>query len=396
MEKVRLKYLCSSFSTPITQDEIKEEGIYPVYGASGLVGYKNEYACDQAYLGIIKDGAGVGRIDQYEPQSSLLGTMAYIVPEQGVDISWLKFVIMGMNLGKDTSVTTIPHIYFRDYGNSFVQLINPGEQRKIAAFLDAECARIDAVIEQTRASIEEYKKLKQAVITQAVTKGIRGDRPMKDSGIEWIGEIPEDWRFTKTLNCLVMPITDGLHTTPELYDEGIAFISAEAVSCGNGRIDFSHKRGYISRSFYEECCKKYVPQIDDIYMIKSGATTGRVSMVDTLEPVFTIWSPLAVFRCNKEMMIPRFLFFALQSEGFQLQIAFGWTFGTQQNIGMRTLEQLKVCVPSIEEQAEISEYIDAKCGEVDRLIANKQQLMDDLEIYKKSLIYEYVTGKKEA
>ena len=267
-------------------------------------------------------------------------------------------------------------------------------QQRIVDFLDTECARIDAVIEQTRASIEEYKKLKQSVITQAVTKGIRLGRKMKDSGVEWIGEIPEDWRFTKTLNCLSMPITDGPHTTPELFDEGIAFISAEAVSCGNGRIDFSHKRGYISQEFYEECCKKYIPEIDDIYMIKSGATTGRVSIVDTLEPTFTIWSPLAVFRCNREMMAPRFLYYALQSKGFQKQVEFGWTFGTQQNIGMRTLEQLKVCVPQVEEQKEIAEYLDKKCAEIDSLIHKKQQFLAELESYKKSLIFEYVTGKR--
>ena len=271
----------------------------------------------------------------------------------------------------------------------------PDEQARISVFLDNECARIDAVIEQTRASIEEYKRLKQAIITQAVTKGIRPGRKMKASEVEWIGEIPEDWRFTKTLNCLSMPITDGPHTTPELFDEGIAFISAEAVSCGNGRIDFSHKRGYISQEFYEECCKKYIPEIDDIYMIKSGATTGRVSIVDTLEPTFTIWSPLAVFRCNREMMAPRFLYYALQSKGFQKQVEFGWTFGTQQNIGMRTLEQLKVCVPKVEEQKEIVEYLDKKCAEIDSLIHKKQQFLAELESYKKSLIFEYVTGKKE-
>lgn len=76
------------------------------------------------------------------------------------------------------------------------------EQERIAAFLDAECAEIDAVLEKTRASIEEYKKLKQTVITQAVTKGIRSDRPMKDSGIEWIGDIPAEWDYTKAKNCV--------------------------------------------------------------------------------------------------------------------------------------------------------------------------------------------------
>ncbi len=279
--------------------------------------------------------------------------------------------------------------------NLYIPVPPTQEQNRLVDFLDAKCALIDEITEKTRTAIEEYKKLKQSMITEAVTKGIRPGRKMKDSGIDWIGEFPEEWRFTKTLNCLAMPITDGPHTTPELFDEGIAFISAEAVSCGNGRIDFSHKRGYISQSFYEECCKKYIPQMDDIYMIKSGATTGRVAMVDALEPVFTIWSPLAVFRCNREMVLPRFMFYALQSDGFQKQVEFGWTFGTQQNIGMRTLEQLKVCVPPVEEQAEIVEYLDSKCVEIDRLLKMKQQLVTELDAYKKSLIYEYVTGKKE-
>ena len=155
-DSIRLKYLCSSFSTPITQDEIKMEGTYPVFGASGLVGYKEDYANETPYLGIIKDGAGVGRINSYEGKSSLLGTMAYIVPNESVDIGWLKYAVIGLDIGKDISSTTIPHIYFKDYGNRYVSHISVEDQRRIAAFLDHECSRIDAVIEQTRASIEEY------------------------------------------------------------------------------------------------------------------------------------------------------------------------------------------------------------------------------------------------
>lgn len=99
------------------------------------------------------------------------------------------------------------------------------EQERIAAFLDAECAEIDAVLEKTRASIEEYKKLKQAVITQAVTKGVRGDRPMKDSGIEWIGDIPAEWK----VNLIKNVATTGSGGTPEsgnpsLYDGDINWI----------------------------------------------------------------------------------------------------------------------------------------------------------------------------
>lgn len=268
------------------------------------------------------------------------------------------------------------------------------EQQKIADFLDTKCSTIDSTITDTQASIEEYKKLKQAIITEAVTRGIRGDRPMKDSGIDCMGEIPVDWMITKTHYCLKMPITDGPHTTPDLYDEGIPFISAEAVSCGNGKIDFSHMRGFISEEFYKECCKKYKPEINDIYMIKSGATTGKVAMVET-SIRFNIWSPLAVFRCKDNILKHRFLFYFLQSQPYQKQVELGWTYGTQQNIGMGTLEMLKLVVPPLTEQQEIADYLDQKCSAIDQLIKDKEQLITELEAYKKTLIYDYITGKKE-
>lgn len=285
-------------------------------------------------------------------------------------------------------------IAFDDFAGTLLPVPPIAEQHRIAAFLDRRCAEIDAVIERTKATIEEYKKLKQAVITEAVTKGVRGERKMKDSGIEWIGEIPEGWSRVKTLYALSMPITDGPHETPELFDSGVPFVSAEAVSCGKGSIDFDHIRGFISEEYYQECCKKYIPQRNDILMIKSGATTGRVSVVDT-DVKFTIWSPLAVFRCKADIFSYRYLFYFLQSDGYQKQIENKWTFGTQQNIGMRTLEQLIVCYPPLGEQQEIAAYLDEKCAALDTLIAKKTALLTELEAYKKSLIYEYVTGKRE-
>lgn len=223
-------------------------------------------------------------------------------------------------------------------------------------------------------------------------------RKMKDSGIEWIGEIPEGWSVSKVLHCLSMPITDGPHTTPILYDTGIPFVSAEAVSCGNGRIDFSHIRGYISEQFYKECCQKYVPEIDDIYMIKSGATTGRVAIVDTTR-VFTIWSPLAVFRCNKDCILPKFLYYYLQSPAFQKEVEFGWTFGTQQNIGMRSLEQMKVCVPQLNKQDTIANYLDYQCTQIDLLLQKALTSIEEYKKLKQAVITQAVTkgvrGKRE-
>ena len=216
-------------------------------------------------------------------------------------------------------------------------------------------------------------------------------REMKDSGVEWIGEIPKEWNVGKTLYALSMPITDGPHETPELFDEGIPFISAEAVSCGNGHIDFEHIRGYISQEFYEECCKKYVPKINDIYMIKSGATTGKVAKVET-QKLFTIWSPLAVFRVEPQRCYYEYLYYFIQSDAYQKQIENKWTYGTQQNIGMRTLEKLMICFPSITQQKLIADYLDSKCSKIDEIIEKQLSIIEKLKEYKLSIITEAVTS----
>ena len=297
----------------------------------------------------------------------------------------------------------IQNLQVGKYLSAAVAIPPLAEQKAIAAYLDEKCAAIDAAVAEAKKGIEEYKAWKKSLIFEAVTGKRRvGDFATKNtkcakatpSGIPWIGDVPEGWEVHKTLFGLSMPITDGPHTTPELFDHGIPFVSAEAVSCGNGGIDFDHIRGYISEAFYKECCEKYIPQRDDIYMIKSGATTGRVSIVDT-DRVFTIWSPLAVFRCNKNRQWSRYAFYYLQSSAYQGQVELAWSFGTQQNIGMRALEQLKFVAPPLAEQKSIADYLDERCAAIDALVAEKEALIADLEVYKKSLIFEVVTGKRE-
>ena len=267
-------------------------------------------------------------------------------------------------------------------------------QDKIVAFLNTKIKEIDDSIVVQEKQIEKMKEYKQSLITELVTRGI-DEKSFVDSGSENFDEFPKAWSIQKILYQLQMPITDGPHTTPELFSEGVAFVSAEAVSCGNGTIDFSHIRGYISEEFYQECCLKYIPEIDDVYMIKSGATTGKVSIVTTLEPKFTIWSPLAVMRCDKKKMFPKFLYYAVQSFYFQRQVALGWSYGTQQNLGMRTLEQLKILVPDLDTQSKIVEYLDKKLSKIDELIAKKNEKISVLNEYRKTVLYEYITGKKE-
>lgn len=318
------------------------------------------------------------------------------VPKADVDAKYFYYVmsIYGDQFNLFASGTTFKEISADAFANFKLPYPDYMTQKRISSFLDAKCAEIDALIaakEKTNALLRERR---QSIIYEAVTKGLNPNAPMKDSGVEWICKIPEGWSVGKTIYALSMPITDGPHETPKLLNDGIPFVSAEAVSSGNGRIDFDHIRGFISKEYYEECSKKYKPQINDIYMIKSGATTGKVALVDT-DRIFTIWSPLAVFRADDERCNYRYLFYFLQSDAYQKQVETKWTYGTQQNIGMRSLEKLLMCFPPVDEQVAIADHLDKSCDHIGELIRINDAAIQQLKEYRQSLIYEAVTGKIE-
>lgn len=287
--------------------------------------------------------------------------------------------------------TTMKRISRTNLGNILLPFPSVDTQHRIADYLDDKCGKIDRYIEQQKQVIEKLKAYKQSVITEAVTKGLDPTVPMKDSGVEWIGEIPEGWETRKMISILSMRVVDGPHESPQLISEGIPYISATAIE--NGKINFSLMRGYISSEYCDICDKRYKPKIDDILVIKLGASTGQVAIVETDER-FNIWVPLAAVRCNNEA-VPRFVYYAFQSDYFIKQMEMSWTFGTQQTLGVKTIERLKIALPKIEQQKDIVCYLDKNCSAIDSAIAKKQALIDKLTEYKKSLIYEVVTGKKE-
>lgn len=211
---------------------------------------------------------------------------------------------------------------------------------------------------------------------------------MKESGIDWIGQIPEEWRVRPIKHIVETPVTDGPHETPVLYETGIPFLSAEAVK--DGVLDFNYKRGYISLKDHDRFKKKISPKKDDIFIVKSGATTGNVGIVNTDE-IFDIWSPLALIRCNKTLAIQKYIYFYLLSTLFKSQVEFNWSFGTQQNIGMGVIERIKVILPPVPEQQEIVEVLDKKTAQLNKIKSLLEEQIQKLKDYRASLIYETVT-----
>ena len=255
------------------------------------------------------------------------------------------------------------------------------EQQRIADFLDAKCARIDAVIEQTRASIEEYKKLKQAIITRAVTKGLRPDRPMKDSGIEWIGEIPEDWdcirfrRIAYVKSNLVLPddFPDYPQISPENIEKGTGKLLPYKTVSESGVISGNHLF-YKGQILYS----KIRPKLNKVTIAPfDGLCSADMYPIETI--------------INKY-----FLVYSLRSEAFLSVIS----FITENRVKMPKINQeelgnIYLTIPTELEQAEIVDYLNSKTAEIDALTSQKEYLIAELESYKKSLIFEYVTGKKE-
>ena len=274
--------------------------------------------------------------------------------------------------------------------NVYLALPPKADQQKIVSFLDTETARIDNLIAKQEKLIKLLEEQRKSVISHAVTKGLNPNAPMKDSGVEWLGEVPDHWMIPSSKYLLEIPITDGPHETPNFVDGGIPFISAEAIS--KGKIDFDKKRGYITPELNAIYSKKYSPKIEDIYMVKSGATTGKVAMVETSDE-FNIWSPLAVFRCNKNKMLPKFLLAVFNSSHFYDALVLNWSYGTQQNIGMGVLSNIEIPCPPLKEQTEIIQYLDAQNTKFDKLIGTQSQLIEKLKEYRSSIISHAVTGK---
>ena len=263
------------------------------------------------------------------------------------------------------------------------------EQTQIAAFLDRETAKIDALVAEQRRLMDLLKEKRQAVISHAVTQGLNPDAPMKASGVEWLGDVPGHWAVLPLKRIVSVPITDGPHETPAFIDDGVPFVSAEAVSSGS--INFSKVRACISVEDHARYSLKYAPKLHDIYMVKSGATTGITAIVEDRTD-FNIWSPLAAIRCNSGS-VPYFVLNFMRSRHFSEAVMLNWSFGTQQNIGMGVIENLACTVPPVDEQVMIAGFLKTETVKFDILVTEAQHAIDLLQERRTALISAAVTGQ---
>ena len=290
---------------------------------------------------------------------------------------------------------TIPCINNQKLYDCRIPFPSYDEQLLIANHLNIQCDKINEMLFHIRSSIDEYKKLKQAVITQAVTKGVRGKREMKDSGVEWIGEIPKEWRKTQLRHCAT--IKSGI-TLGKSYSKDTVLIKRPYLRVANvqgGYVDLNDL-ATIEVTLDEDL--KYRLHSGDVLMTEGGDRDklGRGCVWHgEIEPCLHQNHVFAV-QTNETILLPEFLEYLTASDVGRSY--FDVTAIKTTNLACTSSSKVlafTIPLPPIEEQIEIVNFIKKRSLELNKLIMKKELLVQELESYKKSLIYEVVTGKRE-
>lgn len=262
------------------------------------------------------------------------------------------------------------------------------EQQRIADYLDAKCAYIDQCLELTRQSMEKLRAYKLSCITEAVTKGLDPDVPLKDSGVPWIGQIPAGWEFQRLKN--ICKIVDCKNRTPENIPEGQYFVVR--TSCvKEGK--FIPSGGYhTNEENFIEWTRKGQPRIGDILFTRE-APMGEACLVPQMDNI-CLGQRMMFLRPNSNASAQFILYtiYAPLCREFILSLNKGSTVG---HLKISQVANIPLLLPPLPEQKRIAAYLDKKCARIDALLEEKQALLDKLAEYKKSLIFECVTGKRE-
>lgn len=203
-------------------------------------------------------------------------------------------------------------------------------------------------------------------------------------------DIPNEWDVIKIKHVLSEKITDGPHETPNFIDEGYPFLSVDSIV--DGKLVFENCR-YISKEDYDKFKLKCNPQKDDVFMGKA-ASIGKIAIVD-VDFDFSIWSPLALLRADKNKILPKFLEYSLKSDIAQDQIDLYSTSNTQKNISMDDIPRIDLLVPNLERQEKIVEYLDNETQKIDNIIDKYKKLIDLLEEKRKILIHDAISGNMD-
>ena len=366
---------------------LAENGDYPVIGSGGQFAK----ACEPLYQ---KESVLLGRKGTIDKPLFVdypfwtVDTMYYTEIKENVSAKYFYYLCTQIEFDFYQYGSAVPSMTQRDLYNVNFPYPTLDEQRRIANYLDRKCSQIDTIIARQQEVIEKLKAYKLSVITEAVTKGLNPDTPMKDSGVEWIGEIPEYWQLSHIGNLVEMG-SGGTpdRKKPEYWDNGnIPWMSSGEI---NDEYIYSTTEHITELGLQNSNAKILPVNTVMLGLIGQGKTKGLTAILKT---EVCCNQNLAYLIADEKYLHYRYLFYCFKAMYFYIR---GLVGESQAGIYSYFLKKLHIPLPDIEQQIRISDYLDTKCEAIKNSINKRERIIEKFTSYKRSLIYEVVTGKKE-
>jgi len=389
-ELLKLKRICLLKSGEnITSEQIQEEDNFPVFGGNGLRGYTDKYTHDGHYALIGRQGALCGNVNYAAGRFWASEHAVVVLKTKDFVTRWLGELLRTMNLNQYSIASAQPGLSVEVIGNLFIPLPPLPEQRSIAAFLDRETTKIDELIAEQRQLIDLLKEKRQAVISHAVTKGLNPDAPMKDSAIEWLGEVPEHWDITR-IKWYFDTASGGTPDTSkqDLYyaeEEGIPWI--RTTDLGNDVLS-SFEVSITEKALCDTACAVLPVETVMVAMYGGDGTIGK-------NGILAIPATINQAVCG---LLPNSSFVSTFTFRYIQFYRPHWMIGAESsrkdpNISQALIRNAPILRPPLEEQNQIVTFIERETTKLDELIAETHHAIALLQERRTALISAAVTGK---
>ena len=389
----RLKFLCKVQTGDKDTVNAIEDGTYPFFVRSQTVEHINSFTFDCEAVLTAGDGVGVGKVFHYVNGKFDFHQRVYMMNNfnKVTGVFFFHYLAtlfhkVALDGGAKSTVDSLRMPLFMNFQISVPPL---SEQQKIAQFLDHETAKIDTLIEKQQRLIELLKEKRQAVISHAVTKGLNPNAPMKDSGVEWLGDVPEHWTVNN-INYILNAIGDVDHYMPQSVENGIPYVMTGDLKEFVSSINFKHCK-QVSHEDYIKLSQKIKSSKGDL-IVARYATIGTASYVD-IDADFLVSYSCVTIKPNLSKVFGLYLFYYFKSDSFLQGIQNQINTNTQGNVGINDLKKVTIALPTLAEQSKIIEFLDKKVSKIDTLIEKSISAIELMQERRNALISAAVTGK---
>ncbi|MDE5584530.1 MAG: restriction endonuclease subunit S [Ruminococcus sp.] len=378
---IKSKYIFNLYSgETLSKEMLIDNGKYPVYGGGELIGYYNKYNVSEKSILIGRVGARCGCVTELHQHSWATDNALIIDANQAS--KYIFFALVSADLNRLNESNAQPLITATKILNNFIVFPPIEEQQKIASFLDDKCTEIDSLISELKKQTETLEEYKKSLITETVTKGLNKNVKMKNSGIEWVGKIPEHWN-THPIYCYFS----------ERKNKNSLGLENNLLSLSYGKIvrrNINSNDGLLPESF-----NTYnIVEKDDIIIRPTDLQNDKRSLRTAIAKEHGIITSAYIAMKAIKPVNPKYFHYLLHTYDV-MKVFYNMGNGVRQGLNFSEFSRLIVFEPTIEEQNEIVAFLQEKCTEIDKIISEKKQQIKTIEKYKKSLIFEYVTGKRE-